>query len=245
MTKAFLLLFCATTLAAQRPTILMVRSIPTPHKVILTEALSQIGSQIKNGFTSFGIVIEGDEPEVDLYLPEETTLSTALQRIVSQLPGYTFEPVSAHLIDVYPKRVVLDAADPLNLRVAKLQIGGVSAMDVFSNPYQFIPELKALRDKGKVVKACGSLGPGLGSDRSPVEITLENATIKQILDAVATASALSALQGKSGTVDPPAGWVLRSQTDQKTGTRSDTWSFVVTVPREWHNQPETSLTGKK
>jgi hypothetical protein len=245
MTKAFLLLLCATTLAAQRPPTLMVRPILTPHKATLTQALSQIGAQVKNGFTSFGIVIEGDEPEVDLYLPEETTLSTALQRIVSQLPGYTFELISAHLIDVYPKSVILDAADPLNLRVAKFHIAGVSATDVFSNPYQFIPELKALRDKGKVVKACGSLGPGLGSDRSPVDITLESATIKQILDAVATANAFAALQRKPGADDPPAGWILRSQTDQKTGARSDTWSFLVSVPRGWHDQHETSLTGKK
>lgn len=245
MTKAFLLLLCATTLAAQGPTNLKVGSIPTPHKVPLIEALSQIGAQVKNGFTSFGIVIQGDEPEVDVYLPEETTLSSALQGIVLQVPGYVFEPVSAHLIDVYPKKVGLDAADPLNLRVAKVHIAGVSAMDVFSNPYQYIPELKAVRDKGKVVKACGSLGPGLGSDRSPVEIALENATIKQILDAVATASAFSALQNKTGADNPPAGWVMRSQTDQKTGARSDSWSFVVTVPRGWRNQPETSLTGKK
>jgi hypothetical protein len=234
--KVFLLLLCALFSVGQAPSDLEVRSIPVQHREKLTEALAEIGSHVKSGFTSFGVVIEGTEPLVDVYLPEETNMSTALQRVISQLPGYTFERVSSHLIDVYPRAVALDTSGPLNLRVARVQIAGVSALDVFSNPYQFIPELKAQKEKTKPPRACGGLGPGLGSNHSKVDIALQNVTVKQILDAVAVANAGSALEEKEGTANPPVGWVLRSDVDSNTGSRTDTWSFLLTVPHGWRNK---------
>jgi hypothetical protein len=130
----------------------------------------------------------------------------------------------------------LDTAAPLNLRVAKVQIAGASALDVFANPYQFIPELKAQKEKVKASPACGGLGPGLGSSHSKVDLALQNVTVKQILDAVAIANASSALEEKAETAHPPVGWVLRSGVDGNTGLRKDTWSFLLTVPHGWQNK---------
>lgn len=241
---ASLLLLCALASMGQAPSDLKVRSIPVQHREKLTEALAEIGSHVTSGFTSFGVVIEGTEPLVDVYLPEETNMSTALQRVISQVPSYTFERVSSHLIDVYPQSMLLDTAGPLNLRVAKVQIAGVSALDIFAKPYQFIPELKAQKEKGKAPGACGGLGPGLGSNHSKVEIALQNVTVKQILDAVAIANANSALDEKEETAYPPVGWVLRSDVDSNTGSRTDTWSFLLTVPHGWRNKITSASEGK-
>jgi hypothetical protein len=233
--KGFLLLLCALSSVGQAPSDLEVRSIPVQHHEKLTEALAEIGFHVKTGFTSFGVAIEGTEPSVDLYLPEETDLAVALQRVISQVPGYTFERVSSHLIDVYPQSMLLDTTGPLNLRVAKVQIVGASALDVFAKPYQFIPELKAQKEKAKASPACGGLGPGLGSNHSKVDIALQNVTVKQILDAVAIANASAALE-QTETANPPVGWVLRSDVDSNTGSRTDTWSFLLTVPHGWRNE---------
>jgi hypothetical protein len=242
--KVFLLFLFITLSAAQASADLRVRPISAPHREKLTEALAEIGSHVKTGFTSFGVVINGTEPLVDIYLPEETNLSTALQHVISQVPGYTFERVSSHLVDVYPQAMALDTSGPLNLRVAKVQIAGASALDIFAKPYQFIPELKAQKEKGKAPGACGGLGPGLGSNHSKVEIALQNVTVKQILDAVAIANANSALEEKEETAYPPVGWVLRSDVDSNTGSRTDTWSFLLTVPHGWRNKITSPSEGK-
>lgn len=213
----------------------MVGAIPTAHKTTLTQALGEIGLRIQDGFTSFGVVFVAPEPVVEVYLPEATSLDDAVQRIVSQVPGYAYEAVSAHLIDVYPSSVRSDPKDPLNLRVANVRLAGIPAMDLFANPARYIPELKSWRDKDKPLQGCGSLGPGLGSESSAgIELDLHNVTVKQILDAVAVADS-SLLELTSRRTQPPVGWVLRWQTDPATGKQKDEWSFMVTVPRNWRS----------
>jgi hypothetical protein len=196
-----------------------------------------VGIRVKGGFTSFGIVVREPEPEVQVYLPDETNLGTAVQRIISQVPGYTYQTVSAHLIDVYPASILSEQDDPLNLFVADIRLAGNSAMDVFSNPYRFIPQLKALRDRDKPVQACGNIGPGLGSASPKLDIALPGVTVRQILDAVAVADAASALTSQANPPRLPVGWVLRSRTDPQTGKRVDDWSFMAAVPRNWR-EPE-------
>ena len=220
-------------LPQDKSTELTVSAIRVAHRVPLTKALGEVGFKARGGFTSFGILVRSPEPEVEVYLPEETNLSAAVQGIVSQVPGYTYETVAPHLIDVYPASIRSEQSEPLNLLVADFRFADSSAMDLFSNPYRFIPELKAVRDKDKPAQTCGNIGPGLGSVNTGLEIALHNVTVKQILDAVAIADAASALESQANPPRLPVGWVLRSQTDPQTGKRVDDWSFMATVPRNW------------
>ncbi len=235
MFKMCSLLFCSVLTWAQNPLDgKIVGAIPTAHRTTLTQALAEIGLRVQNGFTSFGVVFAAPEPVVDVYLPEATSLDNAVQRVISQVPGYTYEAVSAHLIDVYPSSIRSDPNNPLNLRVADVRLAGVTAMDLFANPARYIPELKTRQDKDKPPQACGGLGPGLGSESSAgIELDLHNVTIKQILDAAAVAD--SSLRQLAARTHPPAGWVLRWDTDPATGKQNNEWSFMVTVPRDWRS----------
>lgn len=225
---------CALTLAQNPLADKMVGTIPTAHKATLTQALGEIGMRVQDGFTSFGVVVDAPEPLVEVYLPQATSLDDAIQRIVSQVPGYTYEAVSAHVIDVYPSSIRSDPNHPLNLRVANLQLTGITAIDLFSNPSRYIPELRTWPDRDNP-QARGSLGPGLGSESSAViRLDLHNVTIKQVLDAAAMADSTQPSLATTRT-QPPTGWVFQRDTDPTTGKRNDKWSFMVTVPRNWRS----------
>ena len=114
-------------------------AIKLAHRAPLTKALAEVGFQTKGGFTCFGIVVRSPGPEVLVYLPDETSLGTAVQGIVSQVPGYTYEAVAPHLIDVYPASIRSEQSEPLNLLVADFRFADSSAMDLFSNPIDSFP----------------------------------------------------------------------------------------------------------
>jgi hypothetical protein len=230
--RLLFLFSCSVTLLAQRGT-QTVLSIPVSHKAPLTQALAEVASHIHQGFTSFGMVVELPEPVVEVYLPEEMPLDDAIHRIVSQASGYSYEMISDHLIDVYPVATRSDPDQPVNVRVGHLRLASTPVMDLFSDPARYIPELQAFRDKGKPVRACGNIGPGLSSTSSArVDLDLHDLTVKQVLDSAAIADSSLRDQASIRT-QPPVGWVLRYKTDPLTHERKDEWSFIVTVPRDW------------
>jgi hypothetical protein len=211
---------------------LVVGPIPIAHKAVLTQALGEVAIRVQDGFTSFGVAVADPEPVVQVYFPKATNLGDAVQRIVAQVPGYAYEAVSAHLIDVYPVSIKSDPNHPLNVAVGKFEIKDLAAMDLFANPARYVPELRAFQNRDKPLQACGGIGPGLGSSSSAsIRLNLSNVTLKQILDAAATAD--SSLREQAATrTQPPVGWVLRSKIDPD-GKRKDEWSFMATVPHNW------------
>jgi len=225
---------------AQTPSQLQVTPTYYDHKVPLTEALRVIGLDLKGGFVSFGVDISGEtEPEVDINM-SDTTLVDALQRITSQIPGYTSEFVSEHVVEIYPAKDRADPDDPLNLSIREFSVKDVPATTIFTLPSQYIPELGTYLSKGHDDRKDGS-GPGCGyfvsemkSDDAPgITLSLAGRTVRQILDAVAEADAVLPALTSSQRLRPyPVGWVHRRRNDAKLGL-VHTWSAMSFAPHDW------------
>jgi len=230
-----LMSLCVACFATQ-PTSLIVSPVSVEHKVTLSQALGQIGVRVQGGYVLFGIDIPRvPEPEVDLKIVDPTSLGTALGHIVGQLEGYGFRTISDHVIEVYSIREFLDPADVLNLHVGHFVVANRPAGDIFSKPASFIPELRNHILQGKAVQACGSIGPGLSSAGPGITLELHEATLREVLDAVAESDAV--LLAHIYTHTSPVGWVHRVRIDKK-GNFVDAWSVLSTVPHGWeHNIP--------
>jgi len=213
---------------------LRVSAIQYNQKLPLVEALRVIGMHIQGGFVSFGVDISGvSEPRVDVTTPE-TDLVDALQRITSQLPGYTSEFVSDHVVEVYSAKDRVDPENPLNLPIRQFSVVGVPASQILSVPTRYIPELKDYLSKHHSPLGCGSIGPGLGSDALGVTLFLTGRSVRQILDAVAEADAVLPLptaNSKRVRLNP-VGWVHVRKNDTKLGI-VDVWSSTWFAPLNW------------
>lgn len=228
---ATLVLLTSFAGAAKSPSELVVLHVPAAQKVPLTAALSQIGLHVQGGYVVFGVDIRGEnEPVIDLNLEDQTSLSQALNQVVSQLHGYNYEFVSNHVVDIFPADRRADPNDILNLSVSEFQVSDQPAMNILSQPQRFIPELKRYLIGGKTSKTCGSLGPGIGSFGSEVTLNLRHTTVKDILDAVAVADSVLSAHLRDHT--QPIGWIHREIDDPRAGT-THTWSFLSTVPHGW------------
>lgn len=129
-----------------------------------------------------------------------------------------------------PFKESLDPGDLLNMRITEFTAKGEPATNIFSKPARFIPELNEYLLKGKTMKACGSIGPGLGSAGPGINLDLRGMTLRQVLDAVAEADVTLGEHTKRH--DLPVGWVHKSGTDQE-GKTVDVWSFLSTIPHDW------------
>lgn len=237
MFALFAFLSSASPTMAQNPKELQVVSNHGGPKLPLTEALRIIGLHLKGGFVSFGVDISGDtEPEVDIDMPD-TNLGDALQRITSQIPGYTSEVVSEHVIEIYSAKELSDIENPLNVLIREFSVKDVPATQILSTPTRYIPELKDYLSKDRKENAqagqgCGSLGPGLGSNAVGVTLYLAGRTLRQILDAVAEADARLPISPPPHFRLYPSGWVHRRRLDAKLGS-VDTWSSMSFAPHDW------------
>jgi hypothetical protein len=232
----FLFMAAVPSGIAQIPKELKVLSNQGSPKLPLVKALRVIGLHLKGGFVSFGVDISGEtEPEVDINMPD-TPLADALQRITSQIPGYTSEFISEHVVEIYAAKERADRDDPLNLPVREFSVKDVPAFMILSLPTRYIPELKVYLSKDHKVHselACGSIGPGLGSFTPGVTLSLTGRTVRQILDEVSEADAvLPASSSPSNIRMYPAGWVHRRKNDAKLGV-VDTWSSMSFAPHDW------------
>jgi hypothetical protein len=226
--------------SAQTARQLQVTSIQYDHKLLLTDALRVIGLNLKGGFVSFGVDISGEaEPEVDVNMPE-TNLADALQRITSQIPGYTSEIVSEHVVEIYAAKDRANPDDPLNLPIHEFTLKDVPATTILSSPTQYIPELNAYLSKDHnddhkdhPELGCGSFVSRMTSEAPGVTLFLTGRTVRQILDAVAEADAVLPALMRSQHLRPyPSGWVHRRKNDPKLGV-VDTWSAMSFAPHDW------------
>ena len=210
---------------------LQVSAYSSDRKVPLTQALAQLGLKLSDGYVLFGIDLPSiAEPEVYISIPDTTSLGGALAQVISQVPGYTFQAASEHVIDVDPIDIRSVNNDPLNLRIRHFAVTNEPAMNIFSRPSRFMPELKNYLLRGKTTNACGSLGPGIGSSGPGVTLNLEGNTVRQILNAVAEADAKLLEHSENHSV--PVGWVHRMSVDPLKGLQDD-WSFLSAVPHGW------------
>jgi hypothetical protein len=240
ITSALLAIFgVASPTIAQDPKQLQVISNHGGPKLPLTDALRVIGLHLKGGFVSFGVDISGDtEPEVSIELPD-TNLGDALRRITSQIPGYTSEFVSEHVVEVYSAKERANVESPLNLPIREFSVKDVPATQILSMPTRYMPELKDYLSKGRkennaqAGQGCGSLGPGLGSNAAGVTLFLAGRTLRQILDAVAEADASLPISSSPPHFRLyPSGWVHKRRLDAKLGL-VDTWSSMSFAPHDW------------
>jgi len=93
------------------------------QRVVLTEALSEVGATAQHGYVLFGVEVRlkgGKEPTVRLGSLGKTALGEALAHIIGQLPGCRFEVVGPHLVHIAPAGFQEDPLNPMNMRVKKL-----------------------------------------------------------------------------------------------------------------------------
>jgi len=169
----------------------------------------------------------------------DTNLGDALQRITSQIPGYTSEFVSEHVVEIYSAKERANIESPLNLPIREFSVKDVPATQILSAPTRYIPELKDYLSKDRKEnnaqggQGCGSLGPGLGSNAVGVTLFLTGRTLRQILDAVAEADARLPISPPPPHFRLyPSGWVHKRRLDAKLGL-VDTWSSMSFAPHDW------------
>jgi hypothetical protein len=207
------------------------------HQVPLTQALKWLGASVEHGYVLFGVELygyEGKEPVVDLKIPPYTSAEEGLRRIFKQLPEYTFEVLSEHLVSVYPKGAMADPADPLNLKIKAFDVVGESAGVIFTWPERFIPKLKkrtatAPSESEKAHHVDLYVGPVAGG--SLVTLHLRDVTVRQILNAVSEATE------KSPPKEGPLGWLYSPAVKSPSGQGpSGYWRMFMTLPHNWLDQ---------
>jgi hypothetical protein len=224
---------------AQSPQQLHVISEQGSGKLPLVQALRVIGLHIKGGFVSFGVDISGEtEPEVDINMPD-TELADALNRVISQIPGYASTFVSQHVVEIYPIKGHGDPNDPLNLPIREFSVHNLPAMTILSSPPTYIPELNDYlargqqKPEGNTDVGCGHFTSILTSDVLGVNLIVGGKTVRQVLDAIAEADAsLPGSPAAPSFRSYPVGWVHKTHVDPKLGI-VHTWSAVSFAPHDW------------
>ena len=90
----------------ERQRLLGLRLFPVPlvlQNVTVAKALGEIGAVVQHGYALFGMELRlsnGQEPTLSIDVPAGSTLGDALNQVLKQLPGYDYEIVSPHLIDI-------------------------------------------------------------------------------------------------------------------------------------------------
>jgi hypothetical protein len=198
--------------------------------VPLSSALGKLGSQVQGGYVLFGLELRlknGREPSVKVDIPPGGNLQKALGIVFRDLPDYTYEPVSQHLVDVFPVGAKKDSSDLLNIPVPRLDIVGKQAGDVLSRPRDFIPQL-AERLKGPT--RGGPVAGSILSDVGPPPITLHlrNVTVRQVLNAASEAT------GEFPAKYMPYGWIYSFDPEpQLPAGGKHSWGVLWCVPHDW------------
>ena len=162
--------------------------------VPLSYAVAKVTSQLRGGHVLFGIEVRevgGKEPTVDLSIAEGETLPEALRTILQQVPGYTVEVLSEHMVNIYPQGAKEDHKNPMNLRVEQFDVVNEWANVVLGDPQVYILKLA----KRLVERTTGPPypieGPSFtsGSTLHPrVTVRLRDITVREILNAISRAT---------------------------------------------------------
>jgi hypothetical protein len=210
---------------------------PTPFEqqaTCFTCALGEIGWRVQGAYVLFGVEMrekEGKEPTVDLKLAEGATLDDALRDVMRQMPAYTLEVVSDHMVDIYPTGAKDDASDPLNLRVERFDFVDDRPGTLLNGPEAYISELRkrlVQRSKGPPYPVEYSSIIMVGMLEPRITLHLRDVTVRQILNAASEAT--QAFPPKllpscwSSLLHPDPVWAVG-------GTYS--WRAFGCVPKDW------------
>jgi len=248
-------LVCMLTLAisalAQNPegrseqTVLSLRLFPAPitsTHIALTQALGLVGVYVQDGYILFGLELrskDGQEPIVSVDLPSDSHLEDGLRQIMNQIPGYQYEVVSPHMINIYPVGAKKDSADLLNTPVPKFDAVNVDPTQVLTGPAGFIPEL-AVRLKPETSagpQPSGTVGDTFEAVNAPkVTLHLTNTTVRQILNAASEA------MEQFPPDRQPIGWTYMFQPDPASPVAGGkhSWAFLFSAPNNWKKQAAKS-----
>lgn len=116
----------------------------TRNNLALSQALGAIGAYVQEGYVLFGVELhtkDGNEHLVSVNLPPGSHLRDGLHQILVQVPGYEYEVVSEHMINIYPVGAKRNSTDILNTPVARFDAKSADPTQILTNPCEFIPEL--------------------------------------------------------------------------------------------------------
>ena len=154
--KACLLaIFALVNVQAEKPghyeqTVLRLALFPAEivhNHITLTQALGTVGAYVQNGYVLFGLELrakDGQEPIVNLSLPRDSHFEDGLRQIMTQIPGYEYEVVSPHMINIFPIGAKKDSGDLLNTPVPQFDAISVDPGQILTNPSEYFPELATL-----------------------------------------------------------------------------------------------------
>ncbi len=193
-----------------------------------TQALGVVVSYVQNRYVLFAK--DGQEPIVNVNLPPKSHVDDGLRQIMGQLPGYDYEVISEHMINIYPVGAKNDPKDLLNTPVPKFEGVDVDPGGVLTAPADFIPELAArLRPKTSAgPQPSGHGGSVFRSNVPPITLHLKNTTVRQILNAASEATE------QFPPNHQPVGWTYLFQPDSTSPTGGKhSWAFLFSAPRNW------------
>ena len=240
----FTVTFGTTTFAAEKDEPLNLPLVPAARKggLLLTSALSDVGSRIKGGYVVFGVELnlkKGKEPIVALPRPDAADLGTALRDILRQLPNYEMRVVSKHFIEISPRGARTDPTNLLNLAVANFDVTNISAGTVLSNPKRFVPELE---DRLNPKPPGGVQGPqpggGAFSLGARITLHLQGVSVREILNRVSEETE------RLSSNEHPLGWVYKLNSDSTPGIPMHSWQVLSGSPSDWHEYRDKGKLNK-
>lgn len=208
----------------------------TRERIPLSRALGDLGSYVRDGYVLFGLELrakDGHEPVVSIDLRPGSTLGDGIHQLLAQLPGYRYEVISAHLINIYPKGSKEDANDILNTRVHRFDVTNVDPSQILSDPKDFIPELASrLTLRQGPPKPAGSAGDIMGGSGPRISLHLHDTTLRQILNAVSNAT------DNFPPEQQPLGWLYSFKEDPSLPMGgAHAWTFLWSAPANWKQSP--------
>jgi hypothetical protein len=202
----------------------------TSDNLPLSQALGTVGAYVQGGYVLFGVELrtkDGKEPLVKVNLPSGSHLSDGLEQIMNQIPGYKYDVISPHMINIYPAGAKDDPADVLNIPVPQFDAADVDPAQILSGPADFIPQLAArLRPEGQPRGSVGDIMRGVNAPS--VTLHLEGTTVRQILNSTSDAT------GQLPPDSQPLGWFYIFQPDPKLPAGGKhSWRFLFSAPNNW------------
>jgi len=245
----FWILTLAIAVQAQKPenryerTVLSLPLFPASisrDNTTLTQALGVVGAYVQDGYVLFGLELlskDGQEPVVTVNLLPNSHFEDGLRQIMGQIPGYEYEIISEHMINMYPVGAKKNPADLLNTPVTKFDAVDVDPGGVLTAPADFIPELAArLKPKTSAgPQPSGHGGSVFRSNVPPITLHLKNTTVRKILNAASEA------MEQFPPDHQPIGWTYMFQPDPALPAGGKhSWAFLFSAPNNWKKQAAKS-----
>src|ERR1700682_1303367 len=204
------------------------------NNIALTQALGVVGAYVQDGYVLFGLELHsknGQEPVVTVDLPPDSHFEDALRQIMSQIPGYEYEVISEHMVDIHPTGAKRHPADLLNTPVPKFDAVDVDPTRLLTSPADFISELAArLRPKTSAGPQPSGAGGSVlrGLNVPTITLHMKDTTVRGILNAASEA------MEQFPPDRQPVGWTYLFQPDPASPIGGKHfWAFLFSAPRNW------------